>query len=195
MNISEDDRNVEKFIHGDDRAFEALFQKYRNPLFSYIFYMVQEKQAAEDIFQETWMRIIKSISRYRRENRFSRFLYRVAGNGALDYLRKRRKGMEVAISGNDEKNPLDEMVIADSSQSPEALAEKKDLCDDLMRAIRALPAEQRQVVLLREYFNLPFIEVARVLDCSLNTALGRMHYAFRNLRKYLDDYKAEVLSR
>jgi RNA polymerase sigma-70 factor, ECF subfamily len=189
MSTTEDDLNVEKFIDGDEGAFEALFQKYRNPLFGYLYYMLQERQAAEDVFQDTWLRIIENISRYRYEDKFPQFLYRVAGNGALDLMRKRKKGREIPMSGEGEKSLLDRNLITDLRQSPEAVTERNVLCEELIGGIRALPADQRQVFLLRHYLDMPFKEVARVIGCSLNTALGRMHYAFRNMRKYLDEHE------
>lgn len=166
------------YLDGRDGAFEKLYKRYERPLFSFIFRFVGNRAMAEDLFQQTWMKVLQGFSGYEERGRFSSWLFGIANNACIDCVRKatRAKRDDFASSERLENLP-------DPDRGPEAVIERREEIAWLQEAVTQLPWEQKQVVLLRVYGELPFKEIARMLKSPLNTVLGRMHYAVRNLRK------------
>ena len=189
MEQTSDKELIQRYREGDIKAFDLLFNRYKKPLFNFIYRLIGNKANAEDIFQEVFLRAIKGISGYRHQKEFSCWLYRIANNLIIDTFRKEKRGkvvsLETTIKENRGESLLLKDVISDKKHLPSQSLEREELREKLEKAIELLPFEQRQVFVLREHSQLPFKEIASLLSCSVNTALGRMHYALKNLRNHL----------
>lgn len=173
---------------GDAQALGRLVERYRRPLFGFILNMTEGRQDAEEIFQETWFRAIRGFDTYR-EHKLLSWLFRIAHNLVIDHARKMRP---VSEAPRDTERAEDDPVnrLPDTAVRPDAQAHGRDLGARIRGATAQLPAEQREVFLLRMNANMPFKEIAKLQGTSINTALARMQYALAKLRDELkDDYK------
>jgi RNA polymerase sigma-70 factor (ECF subfamily) len=186
MKQLDDDTLISLYGKGETNAFETLYQRYRSQVFNYLYGLVTNREAAEDIFQETFMRLLKSLKRYRACDRFVSYLYRIAFSAAMDYLRKKGSMKELSLVEYEEKGISISDGFDGNESSTAQIAERNLEREAVRKAIAKLPLEQRQILLLREYGGLSFREISDLVGCPLNTALGRMHYAIRNLRKALE---------
>ena len=175
----EDSALMLRYRDGDVAAFETLYRRHKDSLFRYLLRLCRQKAAAEDVFQEVWGKIIKSRDNYRPTARFTTFLYRVAHNCFIDYLRRnKRHGNTVDIEPDTQP---------DGADCPEALVEKSLARRRLDIALLSLPDEQRDVFLLYEEAGLSLDEIATITDCKRETAKSRLRYAVRKLRAALDE--------
>ena len=177
-----DGQLVAAYADGDNLAFDTLLMRYRQRLFSYIFQMVRDRDLADDIFQETFIKAITTIrqGRYNDMGKFSAWLYRIARNLVVDTFRSEKA--ECAISTDDvDYNLLNRKDLAEDNIE-DALVDIQ-IEQDLHRLVSLLPDEQRTVVDMRFYRDLSFKEIAEQTGVSINTALGRMRYAILNLRR------------
>jgi RNA polymerase sigma-70 factor (ECF subfamily) len=165
---------VKAYLRGDAGAFEELYLRYEAPLFGYVLGMVREREEAEDVLQETFLKIMRSLGRYREQGSFRSWLYTVASNLCRDHLRKRSRHEQLA---------RERLQVGSSAPDPEAVFERSESSQLLSRLVDELPDEQREVVLLRVRSDLSFREIARLQGCPLGTALGRMHLAVKKLRR------------
>ncbi|MDE5567717.1 MAG: sigma-70 family RNA polymerase sigma factor [Muribaculaceae bacterium] len=181
-----DDQLVASYASGNNEAFDALLQRHQSRVYNYIYQMVREKNLAEDIFQETFVKAITTIrqGRYTENGKFSAWISRIARNLVIDYFRQEKT--EAAVSSDDEnfdvlnRKELSEETIEDVMIDDQIRA-------DIRRLIRHLPKSQRQVLVMRYYRNLSFKEIAEATGVSINTALGRMRYAILNLRRIANE--------
>lgn len=171
-------------------AFDALFERYRLPLHSFLARMVQDKEAASDILQETFMRFIKNIGSYKEEGRFRAWIFTTANNLAINHMQ--RKGAWKNILSLDDAGPNGTSSLAEKLISgeagPENSTQMRELGAKIKEALAILPPEQRQVLVLREFSGLSFKEIAQMLDCPIGTALTRMRRALSKLRMELKEY-------
>jgi len=177
--IIDDSKLVRKYLNGDSRAFEKLYEKYEKPLFSYIYKMTKNRENAEEVFQKTWIRVIEKMEDYKEKGRFASWVFSIGHNCTIDLLRKEKRNREDYIISNDN------FTIIEKEKNPEQILvaeEKKEL---LKEKINKLTHDQREVVFLRIYGDMSFKEISRMLDVPLNTVLGRMHYAVKNLKRGL----------
>ncbi len=175
---------VRAYRTGDAEALGVLVERYRRPLFSYIFNMSSGQADADEIFQEVWMRVLKHIHRYRSRS-FYGWLVRIAHNLVIDQAR-RCKGNVSLNAESESEDPLVDRLPGDEHSPPRRLA-NRELGARLVRAVQALPIEQREVFVMRTKGELPFKEIARIQATSINTVLARMQYALRKLRDELQD--------
>jgi len=179
---------IQSYLSGKDMAFEKLFKRYERPLFSFLLRLSRNQDNTEDIFQQTWMKVINGLSGYQERGTFSSWLFGIAYHCFIDQTRKDGR---VKIHDQISQDGLDQ--IPDTEVSPEMSllnVEKKSWMEN---AIDQLPDEQKQVVLMRITGDLPFKEIADIMNCSINTVLGRMHYAVKNLQKMKkDSFEEEV---
>lgn len=176
------------FRQGDTGALEILIKKYQRGLFGFIVRLIQNQTEAEDVFQETWTRVLRSLDRYK-QGHFRAWLYRIAHNAAIDRLRHTSR--ETAFddsnsctqSGTGYLSPAS--ILAAPGLTPDREAEGYDLGRAIAKALSQLSPEQREVFLLRTGSDLPFNEIARLQGVSINTALARMQYAIQKLRRLL----------
>jgi RNA polymerase sigma-70 factor, ECF subfamily len=184
-----DEDLVRQYVEkGDEKAFRILIDRHQERVFGYLLGMVRDRETANDLFQETFLKVISALSNdrgsYTVQGKFLGWVLRIARNAALDHLRSRKKWTDVSSSyAEDEVDYWDR--LPDESPSADLLVHQSEQADVLKMCIDALPAEQREVLLLRHEADMTFKEIADLTGCSINTALGRMRYALINLRRQL----------
>ncbi len=177
---------VGKFIEGDSFSFEALINKYKDRVYTYILMVVKNHDLANDIFQDTFIKVIGSLRKEKYEDRGNiiSWIIRIAHNLIIDHYRKEKRLQTVS---NDE-NELDLFNSPKYSDSNiEQILVKQQIEKDIRKLLDALPEEQKQVVLLRLYGDMSFKEISELTGVSINTALGRMRYALINLRRVIEE--------
>jgi RNA polymerase sigma-70 factor, ECF subfamily len=190
-----DDKDLVRLYRkkGDEQAFSELMNRHQAKIYSYIYSMVGGREVANDIFQETFTKVItKMDDTYNEQGKWIAWVMRIAHNATIDYLRKQKRFVDVSSSYDDDSNTdfYDRLPDEDLVGADEQLVKDEDQ-SSLMKHIAELPEEQRQVVMLRHYYEMPFKEIAELTDVSINTALGRMRYALINLRKLFEEEKEQ----
>jgi RNA polymerase sigma factor (sigma-70 family) len=182
--ILSDQELVTRFTDGDQTSLEILINRHKNKVYSYIFLIVRNQHLAEDIFQDTFIKVIKSLmqNKYRDDGRFVSWVMRIAHNLIIDHFRKVKQLNTISNDGC-------EVSIFNSKKYTESNVEESiidnQITEDVRKLIDYLPEDQKEVVLLRHYAGLSFKEIAEQTNVSINTALGRMRYALINLRKLI----------
>lgn len=182
---------VQAYINGEREVFDTLVARHQQKLYNYIYSVVKDRDAADDIFQETFIKVINVLrsGTYREEGKFVQWIMRIAHNLTIDYFRKEQKMKYVR--SNDEVNVFD--VIGNFEDSIETVIIKKQINKDIRSLIKQLPEEQRRVLIMRHYADMSFKEIAEKTGVSINTALGRMRYALLNMRRLAEE-KSLVLT-
>ena len=182
LEILNDKELVESYRNGNVASFELLVERHQNKVFSYILMLVKDRQLADDIFQDTFLKIIRTIKAgaYKEEGKFIQFAMRIAHNLVIDHFRKSNR-LPMADSVNNEYSIIDNLKYTDRSVEDEMIEEQ--VYGDLRKMIELLPDEQKEVLNMRMYADMSFKEIADATNVSINTALGRMRYAIINLRK------------
>jgi RNA polymerase sigma factor (sigma-70 family) len=177
-----DSQLVQLYLSGDEAAFEVLLRRNQSQLYGYILKIVKDPELAEDFFQDTFMKAIRSMQAgvYNDENKFSAWLFRIAHNLAIDHFRRLKKFRTVSAD-NEETDYLNSEKLA-TPATDISIAEMQVL-EDLKDLIELLPEDQRSVVKMRVNLKMSFKEIADFYGISINTALGRMRYALINIRK------------
>ncbi len=171
---------IRAYQNGETEAFATLVRKYQRPLFTFLLRLVGNRQSAEDLFQDTFLRVLRALPQYEEDGRFSGWLFGIANNLAVDLLRRRRVQRSYFL--NDEEALASAVDYQNATDAEVESAEIMRLAED---ALRQLPEKQRQVFLLRQHGDLSFKEIAELLGEPLNTVLSHMHYAVTKLRKQL----------
>jgi RNA polymerase sigma-70 factor (ECF subfamily) len=188
-----DDKDLVRFYrqNGDEQAFAELMNRHQNKIYSYIYSMIGSAGKADDIFQETFTKVItKMDDTYNEQGKWIAWVMRIAHNATIDHIRKQKRFVDVSSNYDKESNTdfYDRLEDEDIVSAQEQLENEEDK-SSLMKHIGNLPDEQRQVVMLRHYYEMPFKEIAELSGVSINTALGRMRYALINLRKMFEEEK------
>lgn len=184
-NALNDNELVQLFMKGDQESLEILIHRHKSRVFSYILLIVKNQELAEDIFQETFIKVIRSLKRgkYTENGKFVSWVLRISHNLIIDHFRKEKlKGTVSNDSTNVDifnSQKFAEETIEDQMVKTQILFEVKEL-------INELPEDQQQVIYMRHYLGLSFKEIADQTDVSINTALGRMRYALINMRKLIE---------
>ncbi|TNE70899.1 sigma-70 family RNA polymerase sigma factor [bacterium] len=173
---------------GDELAFNQILSRYQDKVYSYIYSMVTNPDVAADIFQETFTKVVAKLDEtYNEQGKFIAWVMRIAHNATIDHIRKHRRFVDVNahVDENDgtdfyERLPDEGIISADDQMANDQTK------TSLLKHIANLPEEQKQVVLMRHYYDMSFKEIADITGVSINTALGRMRYALINLRKMFD---------
>jgi RNA polymerase sigma-70 factor (ECF subfamily) len=178
---------------GRESAFRELVRRYERPVFSLVFRLVRDRDTAEDLAQETFVKVLNNIERYRPEFKFSSWLFKIANNVAIDHLRKRSVDT-VSLDGSRYATSTDEMQATsvravDASQSPLEELESRELGGAIERAIGSLRPEYRACILLRHVEDRSYEEIAATLDLPLGTVKTYIHRARHELRKALEDVR------
>ncbi len=181
-----DQELVKKYQEGDVLSFNTLVQRHKNRVYTYIFTIVKNHRLAEDIFQETFVKVIKSLQKKKYEERgtFLSWVLRIAHNLIIDYYRK-NKAASVISNEDSELDLFNNPRFSDDNAEERII--NSQIKEDIKALLNLLPTEQKQVVLLRHYWRMSFKEIAEVTGVSINTALGRMRYALINLRKIIQE--------
>jgi RNA polymerase sigma factor (sigma-70 family) len=179
-----DNELVQRFIEGNQVSLEILIHRHKNRVYSYILLIVKNQELAEDIFQETFIKVIRSLKRgkYVENGKFISWVLRIAHNLIIDHFRKEK--LQATVSNDSMETDIfnsqkfSEDTIEDNMVHSQILMEVKEL-------VKELPEDQQQVIYMRHYMGLSFKEIADQTGVSINTALGRMRYALINLRKMI----------
>ena len=182
---------VAMYASGNNSAFDVLLERYKDRLYSYILYIVHNNDVADDLFQDTFVRAIMTIrqGRYAESGRFYPWLTRIAHNLIIDQFRTERTENTVE-SENAQRDLLNNLRLADASIEQQMLDEQTS--EDVRRLVRHLPESQKEVVRMRYYEGLSFKEIAERTGVSINTALGRVHYAILNMRRMAQENHIEL---
>ena len=175
---------VKNYIAGDEKALEALINRHNQRISSFIYSKVLDRDVAEDIFQDTFIKVIKTLKKgsYSEEGKFLPWVMRIAHNLIIDHFRKNKRMPK--FEGSDDFNIFS--VIKDDKLNAEKQIIKDQIDSDLTSLIDELPEDQREVLIMRIYKDMSFKEISENTGVSINTALGRMRYALINLRKIVD---------
>ena len=175
---------VKNYINGDEKALEVLINRHNQRITSFIYSKVLDRDITEDIFQDTFIKVIKTLKRgsYSEEGKFLPWVMRIAHNLIIDHFRKNKRMPK--FEGSDDFNIFS--VIKDDKLNAEKQLIKDQIDSDLTVLIDELPDDQREVLMMRIYKDMSFKEISENTGVSINTALGRMRYALINLRKIVD---------
>jgi RNA polymerase sigma factor (sigma-70 family) len=186
QNKLNDQELVQAYIKGDQSAIEVLITRHRSKVYTYIVLTIKKQQLAEDLFQETFIKVIQSLraGKYKDNGRFLSWVIRIAHNLIIDHFRK-EKQMNSVSNDDTEVDLFNSKKFSD--KNIEEIIVSSQIKSELRTLINELPADQREVVLLRHYGELSFKEIADQTGVSINTALGRMRYALINLRKMINE--------
>ena len=184
-----DDKLVSAYIKGDNQALDILLKRHQTRVFNYILSVVKNRDVADDIFQETFVKAIMTLKqgRYAETGKFSAWITRIAHNLIIDYYRQEKS--ENLVSTTTDEDSADVLNRKDLCEGniEDFLIDEQIQCD-VRRIIEALPDNQREVLEMRYYKDMSFKEIAEATNVSINTALGRMRYAIINMRRIADEH-------
>lgn len=171
------------YIGGNNKAFDVLLSRNQSKLFNYIMFIVRDEELANDIFQDTFVKIIIKLKegKYVVNGKFAYWITRIAHNVIMDWFRQQQNEHIVEPTEDNDLNKLKDASIVDNSRELDMVNEQ--ILQDVKRLMDNLPAPQREVVYMRFYQDLSFKEIAEITGVSINTSLGRMRYAIMNLRR------------
>ena len=180
------------YISGNEDSINVLLNRHRKRILDYIYMMVKNRDVADDIFQETLIKVVRFVQegRYTENGKFLSWVLRIAHNQVIDYFRQKKQRNNVS-EGDAGYDILNNQKFSDHTVEEKLITNQIET--DVRKLIDFLPPEQKEVVLMRYYMGLSFKEIAEQTDVSINTALGRMRYALINLRKLIDE-KQLILS-
>jgi RNA polymerase sigma-70 factor, ECF subfamily len=181
-----------RYRDGDVRAFEVLVTRHRKPVYNFILRFVRDGHQAEDVLQETFLRLIKSADNYEKTAKFTTWMYTIARNLCVDAARrgKHRKAASLdAPIGSEEDGASLMDFVADGGAGVDRQTINRELALRIRKAVDELPDEQREIFLLREVSDLQFNEIARIVGIPENTVKSRMRYALEKLREALEEYR------
>ncbi len=177
---------VRDYISGEEKALEILIKRHNQRIMSFIYSKVLDRDVAEDIFQDTFIKVIKTLKKgnYSEEGKFLPWVMRIAHNLIIDYFRKTKRLPK--FEGSDDFNIFS--VLSDDKLNAEKQIIKEQIDSNLELLIEELPDDQKEVLVMRIYKDMSFKEISENTGVSINTALGRMRYALINLRKIIDKH-------
>jgi RNA polymerase sigma factor (sigma-70 family) len=183
-NALNDNELVQRFIEGDQNSLEILIHRHKGRVYSYILLIVKNQELAEDIFQETFIKVIRSLKRgkYVENGKFISWVLRISHNLIIDHFRKEK------LQGTVSNDSLEIDVFNSQKFSEETIEDQlvnRQILSEVTYLVKELPEDQQQVIYMRHYMGLSFKEIADQTGVSINTALGRMRYALINLRKII----------
>ena len=185
-----DNELITRYREGDASCFEVLLERYQAKVYGYIFSVVKDKETADDIFQDTFYKVIVTINsdQYKDENKFVHWVMRIAHNLIVDHFRRNNK--MPLVPNRPESDLLDNIKFPDDNA--EHVIMKKQTSQNIRKLVKMLPPEQRRVVILRHYGHCDFKDIAARTGVSINTALGRMRYAIINLRRLAKEHNMYI---
>lgn len=177
---------IQEFINGDERSIELLILRHKSKVYNYITLYVRSRDMADDIFQDTFLKVVQSVraGRYQDDGRFLPWVMRIAHNLIIDNFR-REKQLGIVLNNDYENDLFNNRSVAEDNVEDMML--KRQILRDVRRLISELPDDQREVVIMRHYAGMSFREIADMTGVSINTALGRMRYALINMRKMMTE--------
>lgn len=188
LNLMTDEELAIMYVDGDNKAFDLLLSRNQEKLFTYILFVVRDREMANDMFQETFFKVVSRLQqgKYIANGKFSAWLMRIAHNVTMDWYRQQRaQNIVDAPKENDLSNVGS--TLLESSREGELV--NNQVMEDVRRMMSHLPASQREMVFMRFYQQMSFKEIAEATGVSINTALGRMRYAILNLRRMTREHQ------
>ena len=181
-----DSQLISNYINGKEASLSILIERHKQRLFSFIYSKVQDKDVSEDVFQDTFIKVIRTLKKgnYNEEGKFLPWVMRIAHNLVIDYFRKNNR--MPSFRNTDEFDIFS--VLGDGSLNAEKQMVQEQIYNDVRELIKQLPDEQREVLEMRIYKDMSFKEISENTDVSINTALGRMRYALINMRKLIEKH-------
>jgi RNA polymerase sigma-70 factor (ECF subfamily) len=178
---------ISSYIKGQEAALETLIKRHQQRLFSFIYSKVQDKGITEDIFQDTFIKVIRTLKKgnYNEEGKFLPWVMRIAHNLVIDYFRKNNR--MPSFKNTDEFDIFS--IIGDGNLNAEKQIIQEQIYKDVRELVKELPEEQKEVLVMRMYKDMSFKEISENTGVSINTALGRMRYALINMRKLIEKHK------
>ena len=190
-----DQQLVSIYLEGNVSALETLIKRHKDRIFSFIIFKVRNQALAEDIFQDAFFKVIKSLQKgkYNEEGKFLPWVMRIAHNLVIDHFRRAKR---IPITGklksdDDEFDIFD--IICNGEKNSEHIIMEGEQHEQLRKMVQELPIEQRLVLVMRHYEELSFKDIAETTGVSINTALGRMRYALINLRKIMEEHRVDLM--
>lgn len=184
LQLTTDKQLIDNYLSGNHYSLEVLIQRHQKKVYSYIIMVVKDSHLADDIFQDTFIKVVNTLRSglYKEEGKFLQWVMRISHNLVIDHFRKSKR---IPLVENREEND-----IFDNIQILETSIEDKMVTDQIHQDVRLLidflPAEQKEVLVMRHYYDMSFKDIAESTNVSINTALGRMRYALINLRKLIE---------
>ena len=181
-----DNQLLNAYLSGNENAITALVNRHRRRIFDYIHMMVKDRDVADDIFQETLIRVLRFVNdgRYTENGKFLSWVLRIAHNQVIDHFRQKKQQNNIS-EGEAGYDLLNNKKFSDTTVEEKMVSAQIEA--DVRKLLDYLPKEQKEVVMMRSYMGLSFKEIAEQTEVSINTALGRMRYALINLRKLIDE--------
>ena len=189
-----DQQLVSNYLEGNVSALETLVKRHKESIYTFIISKVRNQELAEDIFQDVFFKVIKSLQKgkYNEEGKFLPWVMRIAHNLVIDHFRKaKRMPILGKLKSDDDFDIFD--IISNGEQTSEYTMMEGEQHEQLKKMVQELPEEQRQVLIMRHYEELSFKEIAEKTGVSINTALGRMRYALINLRKIMEEHRVDLM--
>lgn len=179
-----DQELIQMYVGGQESGLEALLNRYKSKIYTSIYMKVKDEYLAEDIFQETFIKIINTLKsgKYNEEGKFLPWAIRIAHNMIVDFFRKAKRAPNIVNA--DGFDIFEVLEFSDESAESKMLKQQVDV--DLKRMIQKLPDDQKEVLIMRHFCDMSFKDIAEITEVSINTALGRMRYALSNLRKMIE---------
>lgn len=194
LSVSEeitDEELMRRYVAGERKCFDVIMMRYRRRIYSFIYRWTWSREKTDELFQESFLKVVRSADSYDPERRFSTWLYTVVRNVLIDDARKKRlrfASLNRPLFAGEEKRTLADVTPDQDAHDGEHLARKKELQEALARALGRLNPDQREVFLLRHEQGLQFDEIAEVMGCPVNTAKTRMRYALESLQRDLREF-------
>lgn len=181
----EDLEKVRAFLQGDTQAFEFLFDKYRERIHAVAYRMVKDREDALEVTQEVFIRAYQGLHKFKTDSKFFTWLYRIAVNRSIDFIRSRKARPTVSMPHNEE-GPLSASVADGKAEEPSLRTELKEISEAVYRAVNELSEKHRAVFLLHAVEQLSYKEIAEVVGCSLGTVMSRLFYSRKKLQQHLE---------
>ena len=190
LELKNDQELVSLFMNGHEPALSTLIKRHKRKVYSYIYLMVKNRDVAEDLFQDVFMKIIRTLKsgKYNEEGKFLPWLMRISHNLVIDYFRNNKRMMMSDHQKESGEYSLFDIIKCESDNMEVSMI-KGQITSDVRKLVEQLPEEQKEIVLMRHFNDMSFKEIAELTNVSINTALGRMRYALINLRKMIDKHE------
>ncbi len=176
---------IDSYLSGNHQSLEILINRHKKRVYTYILMVVKDTPLSEDIFQDTFVKVVNTLrmGTYKEEGKFLQWVMRIAHNLIIDHFRKSKR--IPIVENSDDYDIFDSLKILDHSIEEKMVHEQ--IHSDVRSLIEYLPAEQKEVLIMRHYYDMSFKDIAESTNVSINTALGRMRYALINLRKLIEE--------
>ncbi|MBB69299.1 MAG: RNA polymerase subunit sigma-24 [Flavobacteriaceae bacterium] len=183
---------VSKYISGDENSLSVLINRHQSRLYAFIFSKIQDRDATEDVFQDTFIKVINTLKRgkYNEQGKFLPWVMRISHNLIIDYFRKNKRLPKFKNKGDFDIFS----VLSDESPNAENKIVKSQITDHVRILLEELPEDQKMVIKMRIYQDMSFKEISENTNVSINTALGRMRYGLINLRKMIDNHNISLIN-